>query len=132
MTKLQQNPLRVVTTRTLLLVVIVDAILFLFLGLSGLKFLVGATMGILLSLIGFHLLNLSLKKSLDLNETRAALVHRRDQMLRNLMYMFVLVLAIKIDFIDPFATAIGLLGVRIIIQSDSVINWFIKYYKKEV
>jgi hypothetical protein len=46
--------------------------------------------------------------------------------------MAVLVVTIKISWIDPFATAIGLLGVRVIIQSDSVINWFIKYYKKEV
>lgn len=132
MTKLQLNPLKVVTIRVLLLVVLVDAIIFLLLGTPGLKYLYGASIGILTSLLGFHLINLSLKKSLEHNQTKAALIHRRDQMLRSLMYMLVLVITIKFESIDPFATAIGLLGVRFIIQSDSVIDWFIKYYKKEV
>jgi len=132
MTKLQQNPLREVTIRTLLLIVLVDAVLYLILGETSLKYILGASLGIFISLLGFHLINLSLKKSLEMNETKAALIHRRDQMIRNLMYMIVLVVSIKVEFLDPFATAIGLLGVRLIIQSDSVINWFITYYKKEV
>jgi Co/Zn/Cd efflux system component len=132
MTKLQQNPLREVTIRVLLLIVLVDAVLYLVLKDDSLKYIAGASIGIFVSLVGFHLLNRSLNKSLEASETKAALLHRRDQMLRNLMYMAVLVVTIKISWIDPFATAIGLLGVRVIIQSDSVINWFIKYYKKEV
>lgn len=132
MTKLQQNPLREVTIRTLLLIVLVDAVLYLILRDTSLKYILGASLGIFISLLGFHLINLSLKKSLEMNETKAALIHRRDQMIRNLMYMIVLVVSIKVEALDPFATAIGLLGVRIVIQSDSVINWFITYYKKEV
>lgn len=132
MTKLQQNPLREVTIRVLLLIVLVDAILYLVLKDNSLKYIMGASIGIFVSLVGFHLLNMSLKKSLETSETKAALLHRRDQMLRNLMYMLILAVTIKVSWIDPFATAIGLLGVRVVIQSDAVINWFIKYYKKEV
>ena len=132
MSKLLENPLKVVTIRTLMLTLIVDVIMYIILRDSGIKYIFGSSLGILTSLLGFHLINLSLKKSLKFNETKAALLHRRDQIFRNLLYMLVIVLSIKIDSIDTFTTVLGLLAVRMVIQSDSVLNWFKLFYKKEV
>lgn len=132
MSKLLENPLKVVTIRTLILTLIVDVIMYIILRDAGIKFIFGSSLGILTSLLGFHLINLSLKKSLKFNETKAALLHRRDQIFRNLLYMLVIVLSIKIDSIDTFTTVLGLLAVRMVIQSDSVLNWFKLFYKKEV
>jgi|GEM_PF-2311437 len=132
MSKLLENPLKVVTIRTLILTLIVDVIMYIILRDSGIKYIFGSSLGILTSLLGFHLINLSLKKSLKFNETKAALLHRRDQIFRNLLYMLVIVLSIKIDSIDTFTTVLGLLAVRMVIQSDSVLNWFKLFYKKEV
>lgn len=91
-----------------------------------LGFIFGTSIGIL----GFRLLELTIKKSLTMTPRRASMYSMGQYLIRYFIYAIVLVIAVLADYINFLTTVLGLSMIKIVIITytvyDSIVNIFNK------
>lgn len=108
--------------RSLILSAIILACMLFFLG-EPMRYIQGYIFGFLVGNLTFRLLVNSSKKASRMHPAGAERYAIKQYMIRMSIYFIVMVIASKADYLDIFATFIGLISIKLVILVSTVFKW---------
>jgi len=92
----------------------------------------GFIFGTSISILGFRLLELTIKKALTMTPKRASIYSTGQYLIRYFIYGIVLVIAVLADYISFVTTVLGLSMIKIVIITYAVYDAIVNSFKKKL
>lgn len=120
----KEDMTKILIKRSIILSLVLSGVLFIFLRSRSLEYILGLYLGTLVSIFSFKQMERTVNRAVFMSPGKARSYSMKNYMFRYLIYFLVLLVTIKIKYLNFLATFLGFTMIKMVIVISAFIDQF--------